>query len=119
MASRVGGTIALLIDGRQYLEKGEFTYNLGAPKRTPVAGESSIHGYSEAPQIARIEGEITDEGDLDLRTLLDADGVTATLELANGKTVVLSDAWYAADGDGRTREGNIQILLHSVNAREV
>ena len=34
-----------------------------------------------------IEGEITDRSDLDLEKLLNLDGVTVTLELANGKVI--------------------------------
>ena len=45
------------------------------------------------------------------------EGETLTLELANGKTFVLSDAWYAADGNAQTEEGNLQILFPQCAAR--
>ena len=119
MPRRIGGTIYLKIDGIQYLAKGNFTYNLGAEKREPVLGEDGVHGYKTTQQVARIEGEITDTSDLDLEKLVNMEGGTAVLELANGKTVSLPDAWYAGDGDAQTQEGNVQCLIHADSGTEV
>ncbi len=118
MAGRVGGTCHVLVDGVQQSAKGEFTYNLGAPKREPVIGEDGVHGYSEQHQVSRIEGEITDNESLDLEGLVNMNGVTVTLELANGKTITQPNSWYAGDGDVRTREGNVQFLFHGAGATE-
>ncbi len=119
MPNRRGGVIYFSIDGRQYDAKGNFTYNLGGEKREAIVGADAVHGYKAMPQVARIEGEITDGSDVALAKLIALDGVTVTLELANGKVVVLRDAWYAADGDGQTEEGNIQVLFHGKSAEEV
>ncbi|MEX2630030.1 MAG: phage tail tube protein [Tistlia sp.] len=119
MSNRRGGIIYFAIDGTQYDAKGNFTYNLGAGKREAIVGADAVHGYKETPQVARIEGEITDSSELALSALIALDGVTVTLELANGKVVVLREAWYAADGDGQTEEGNLQVLFHGKSAEEV
>ena len=110
---RVSGTVFFKINGVQRNAKGNFTYNRGSPKREPIIGPDTVHGYKEMPQVAMIEGEITDSPDISLEDLTNMEGETLTLELANGKTFVLSDAWYAADGNAQTEEGNLQILFHS------
>lgn len=105
--NRVGGMIHLAIDGNSLLAKGEFSYNLGKPKRTSVIGEDGTHGYTETAQPAFIEGAITDQPGLDLAAFCEADGVTATLQLANGKTIVQPDSYYVGEGTGKTKEGEI------------
>lgn len=116
---RRAGTIYLKVDGRQYDAKGSFTYNLGVEKRTAIVGADRVHGYSAMPQAPFVEGIVTDAGDLDLEQLLKADGVTLTLELANGKTVVLRDAWYAGEGNVTTEQGEIAVRWEGIAAQEV
>jgi hypothetical protein len=99
---RVGGLIALKIDGNQYNAKGNFTYNLGRAKREGVIG-----------------GEITDNDGLDLTTLLDATDVVVTLQLGTGKVIVLNHAWFAGEGTGNTEEGNIGIRFEADSGREI
>lgn len=72
-----------------------------------------MHGYKETPQVAFIEGAVTDSDELDLATLVTADNVTVTLELNNGKVVTLSNAWFASEGSGSTDEGEIAVRFES------
>ena len=78
-----------------------------------IVGADSVHGYKETPQVAFIEGEITDNLGLDLDKLVTGEGVTITLELANGKVISLAEAWYAAEGTGNTDEGNLSVRWES------
>jgi hypothetical protein len=117
--NRRAGTLFFKVDGTQYDAKGSFTYNLGAAKREAIVGSDAVHGYKETPQVPFIEGEITDRSDLDLEKLLNLDGVTVTLELANGKVILLRDAWYAGDGNVGTEEANIQVRFEGLNGEEV
>lgn len=119
MKKRVGGTIAFQIDGEVYNAKGNFTYHLGTPTREAVVGSSGVHGFKETHMPAYIEGEITDPGDVDLRALATATDVTATLQLANGKGVVLRDAWYAGEAVGNTEEGNVAVRFEAEEGEEV
>jgi hypothetical protein len=118
MANRVGGIIFLSVNGSRYDAKGNFTYNIGRPMAEGVLGHDGVHGYKELPQIPFIEGEITDRGDLALVDLLGIRSANVTLELANGKTIVLRDAWFAADGTGNTEEGNIAVKFEGRTAEE-
>jgi hypothetical protein len=115
---RVGGTIFLKSDGLQLQAKGNFTYDIGKPKKEAVTGFDGVHGFKETPKPAFIEGEITDSLDLDLGKLFDTVGATINLELAVGKSIVLRDAWYAGDGTGETEEGNIKVRFEAPSGEE-
>lgn len=117
--AKIAGLIFIKVDGVQYRAKGNYTYNLGKPKREGVAGADGVHGYKETPQIPFIEGEITDSKDLDLSKFLEIDGATVTLELGNGKVILLRDAWNASEGTGNTEEGNISVRFEGMSAEEV
>ena len=120
MASqRRAGIIQLKVDGAIQEAKGSFSYNLGKPKRESIVGADGVHGFKETPQVAFIEGEITDNSSLDLEKLVTLDGVTATLEISNGKVIVLRDAWYAGEGTVQTDEANIGFRLESKNGEEI
>lgn len=108
---RRGGTIQLQANGVLYDAKGNFTFNLGRPKREAIIGADRVHGFKETQQVGFIEGEITDRGDLTVKTLLDLKNATVTLLLANGKTIAARNAYYAGDGTGNTDEGNMDFRV--------
>lgn len=117
--NRVGGIIELKIDGAIYNAKGNFTYNIGRPKRDAVVGSDAVHGYKETPQVAFIEGEITDGPDIALDKLVTVEDATVYLRLANSKLIVLREAWYASEGTGNTDEGNIGVRFEGKSGEEV
>lgn len=119
MGRRVGGILQLKVDGELFQAKGEFTHNIGSPKREGVVGADEVHGYKETPQIPYIEGAVTDSSDLDLESLTTVDDATVTLQLANGKVVVLREAWYAADGAVSSEEGEIEVRFEGIRGEEV
>lgn len=117
--NRRSGTLFVKVSGRQYDAKGNFTYNIGSPKRDEIVGPDGVHGYKELPQAAFIEGEITDASDLDLAAFTTLRDETITLELANGKVFVLRDGWYSAEGNVQTEEANIQVRFVGKSGEEV
>jgi hypothetical protein len=119
MSNRRSGTLFVKVSGVQRDAKGSFTYNIGSPKREAIVGPDRVHGYKEMPQVPYIEGEITDSSDLDLAAFTTQSAETVTLELANGKVFVLRDAWYAADGNVQTEEGNIQVRYEGMSGEEI
>lgn len=119
MARRVGGIIFIKADGVQYDAKGQFTYNLGVPKRDPVLGHDKHHGYKELPQEAYCEGEITDSATLNVKQLMNINNATVTLELANGKVIVLKGAYFSGEGNVQTEEGNIAVRFTGETASEI
>lgn len=116
---RVGGIISVQINGEIYNAKGNWTYNLGRPKRESVVGSDALHGFKETPQVAFIEGEITDRSEMDLDKLVTAKDATITLQLANDKVIVLREGFFAGEGTGNTEEGNIQVRFEGASAEEV
>jgi hypothetical protein len=117
--NRRAGTIFFKVDGQQYDAKGNFSYNLGSEKREAIVGSDAVHGYKATPQAPYIEGEITDRAGLDLKALQALDDVTVTLDLANGKTIVLRNAWFAAEGKVQTEEGNAEVRFEGRSAEEI
>lgn len=120
MASRrVGGLIQVSANGVLYDAKGNFSYNLGRPKRTAVVGSNGVHGFTEEAQPAFIEGEITDRATLDLAALANLEDATITLTLANTKVVMLREAWFAGEGTGNSEQGNIPVRWEAPSGEEV
>ncbi len=109
MAEKIGGLVAFKADGTQYLAKGNFTYNLGKPKREAVMGSDGFHGYKETPQVPFIEGEISIDSNTDIASILDTVSGTITLDLANGQSFVLSEGYFAGDGNAETEEGKLAV----------
>ncbi|MBR0650377.1 phage tail protein [Roseomonas terrae] len=118
MANRAG-KITLKTDGMVLDAKGSFTYNIGEEKRTAIVGADRVHGYYTQPQVPFIEGIITDDAALDLGALLRGKDLTATLDLANGKTIVLRQAWYAGEGNVTTEQGEISARWEGLSATEI
>ncbi len=116
---RVGGLLFLKVDGELFQAKGEFTYNINPTKRESVVGQDTVHGFSEMPKPIFVEGAITDSDELDVEGFQAIRDATLTLELANGKVIQLREAFYAADGDVTTNEGEIQVRFEAISGREV
>jgi len=116
---RVAGLIQLQTNGDVLRAKGEFSYNLGKVKRTAIVGSDGVHGYREEPQVAFIEGAITDVGDLDLAAVTTLRDATVNLKIGNGKMIVLNFAWYAGEGTGKTGESEIGVRWEGQSAEEV
>lgn len=116
---RVGGEIELKLDGTLYKAKGSFTYNIGVRKKEAVAGADGVHGYRDETKVPFIEGAITDDTAINLKTLQETNDATVTLTLANGKVIALREAVYTADGDVTTEEGEVQVRFEGVSAEEI
>jgi hypothetical protein len=84
-----------------------------------IVGADRVHGHKSIPQVPFIEGEITDDSDLDVEAFLNISGATVVLSLANGKKIMLRDAVYAGDGNIQTEEANIQFRFEGIKAEEI
>jgi len=116
---RVGGILLFKLNGELFNAKGEFTYDIGAPKRDAVVGADGVHGFKEMPKVPFIEGALTDNDELDLKALLAFRDSTATLELANGKVIVIREAYYAGDGNVSSEEGEIPLRIEGMRGEEI
>jgi len=116
---RRAGQIFIKANGYQYDAKGSFSYNLGHNKKDAIVGHDAVHGYKTLPQVPFVEGIITDSGNLDVEGVVDIDDATVTLELANGKVILLTEAWYANEGTITTEEGEIPVRFEGIKAEEI
>lgn len=114
-----GGMLYGQINGRRYDVKGEFTYGLGTPKMTAIVGSDGVHGASTEARAPFIEGAFTDERGLDLKTLFRTVDGTITLELQNGKVFSLFEAWYAGEGQVKTKEGEVGVRFEGMSCEEI
>lgn len=119
MGNRVGGKLFVAINGVGYRGKGNWVYGVGADLRETVVGTSGVDGYTENPQAPYAEGEITDRGDIDLKQLANATDVTVTLELANGKTFVLREAWAVGPFEANSEDGHITVRFEGLSGEEI
>ena len=117
--NRVAGRLYLRVDGKQLRARGNFEYSLGGWEMTEnVEGVDGIHGGKEKPIPAYIKGEITDRSDLDMKKLQDLKNVTVTLELANEKTILIRDAWNAAEKKNNANEASTEVDFRSTKEGE-
>lgn len=119
MANIRAGKILIKANAVRYRAKGDFTYNLGVDKKTMIAGTDGVHGYKTETVIPFIEGVITDGDDLDVKALIGITDALVELELANGKTIALRGAVFAADADISTGEGEIPVRFEGLSCEEV
>lgn len=111
---RIGGTIEVQANGQILNAVGSFDFNLGLPKREYKVGPDRPHGYTEMPQIGWIEGSIRDGQDIKLTDIGNLVDATVTIVLANGKTIMCSEAVYCADGKGETEEGTFEFKVEGL-----
>ncbi len=116
---RRAGLIQVQVNGEIMDAKGSWSYGLGRSKRDAMIGSDGVHGYKETPQIAFIEGAITDRGNLDVAALVTGRDLTVTLSLSNGKVIVLRDGWFAGEGTASTEEAEITVRWEGANAEEI
>ncbi len=115
---RIGGFLVFKIDGVQYSARGAFKYQPLTTEKTGRAGQDGPHGFTEMPVVPYIEGELTDLGGVSVQALQALDDSTFTLELANGKVVILRNGWVSGQIPVDTTEGKYPIKLEGKNCYE-
>lgn len=119
MAQPLFGIIALKVDGYTYNVKGNCTYNLGTDKREAIVGADGVHGFKVMPQSPFIEGELSDTEEISLHALTEIVDATVTVELRNGKVIVLRGAAFTGEGTANTEEGNIAFRFDGKSGEEI
>jgi hypothetical protein len=121
MAQRIAGIIQLQVDGTVQNASGSFSYNLGEPKREAITNAAGqVVGYKEIPQTPFLEGEIIDDGTVDLKDLVKGKKLTVNLTLGSGgKMFVLHEAFFAGEGTGSTEDAKIPVRWEGQSAEEI
>jgi hypothetical protein len=119
MSQRIAGLLQVKVDGQIYDAKGDWDYDLGDPKAEAVIGSNGVQGYKETPQVPYLEGKFTDRGTLSVKALAAIRDATVIAELANGKTIVLRNAWYATNAKVNTAEAEIDVRFEGMSGEEI
>ena len=121
MARLKGGRITLKIDGKAYDLGGDFKYGIGADKREEIVGPSGVVGYSNAPTAPYISGEIIKGAEIRAADIAAINDSTVTLDLADGTTFVLYNAWSANDNglEVETKQGKITVKFIGIKCKEI
>ncbi len=112
---KIGGIFYLKVNGKLIITtEGEFTYNIGKPKRqAEKSGALKVAGFSAEAQVPYVDGEIYDTEDIEIEALLDTEDATVTIELYNGKTVILSGAYFCGEGEFNTK-GRLKVRFEGM-----
>lgn len=117
-ANAIAGTLYVKIDGTQYPVKGKFKYSPLTSVKTGVAGADGPHGFNVKPKMPSVKGTLTDLGRLSVSQLQSLQSSTLTLELVNGKTFILSQAFLEGDIEVDTDEGEYEVEFKGMSAIE-
>ena len=112
----IAGIAYLSVDGTRYNLVGDLTYSPATVKRESLAGQDTVHGYSETPRASFISGKIRDMGGLSIASLSAMTNVTVTLELANGKTVIGANMWTVEAQQVETGEAACEVRWEGITA---
>lgn len=114
------GIVKVSLDGQRIDVKADgIRYGFGGAKLTEILGGDDFHGFSGETAPAYIEFSITDHKKLDVEALLNAQDVTVTAVLFNGKTLVLSMASNTSDRTGQSSDGAISLRYVGTALREL
>jgi hypothetical protein len=120
MASqRIGGVLAIYLDGVQYEARGNFNITGVTVKRTGVAGQDGVHGFIEEPIVPSIKGDWSIGNQLSLVNLEAITDATAQVNLANGMSYILTDAWTVAAFVIDAHDGKVMIELEGMSMQEM
>lgn len=115
----VGGVRKFQAGGITLKVKSGVTYNLGGKKREPVVGLDGVHGHSEKHQSPFAEATFTDDPTLDMKALQEMKDATVTIDLANGKTILIHQGAQTGDCTVNADEGEFTARFDGVSAEEI
>jgi len=117
--NRIGGILSVRVDGTQYEARGSFQVTPSTVKRTGVAGQDRVHGYIEEPVVPQIKGDLSIGNELSIAKLDSITDSTVQVQLANGMTYVLNNAWTVAGSVVDTHDGKVDVTFEGLDCSEM
>lgn len=114
--ARIAGTAHIKIDGVSYstdIEDG-YTIKFQTLKATPITSSDGTIHYSETPVPDTLSGTLLTTADLNPSTLYNLRNTTIQVQLNNGKTAVLRNAFFSGDPSVSTKDGKFTIEFTGV-----
>jgi len=118
-ANRIGGVLSLRVDGVTYEARGSFQVTPSRVKRTGVAGQDAVHGYIEEPVVPQIKGDVSIGNLLSFEELEAIDEATVQVDLANGRSYVLTQAWLTAGFVIDAHDGKSELTFEGFTCQEL
>jgi len=109
----------LRVDGEQYALRGALTISIFPFEREGVAGMDGVHGYTQTPRAPEISADLSDMGGLSMAKLQAVCNSTITVELMNGKTYILANAWTSGAPELDATDGTVSVTFQGLTAREM
>ena len=117
----IGGKIEVSGNGYGYHTTGNFTLNLGKPKREGLTGpDQKVHGYKEVSQIPSIKGMIRKTRSMNIsKDILDMTDATITVKGADGTRYLYESAYYSGEGTIELENGEVPFECEARSATEI
>lgn len=112
MGRKIAGTVYIKADSEQMTVTGGVEYVTSDPQRDPI--EQGGGDYTEIDVNPYITFTATNDPDLDENKLRTADDLAITAELANGKTFVLTGAYWSGEKLSSSTDGTTAYTFHGV-----
>ncbi len=114
------GRAFIKMDGSMLETLPGATLKIGGFARNTVVGSNAVLGYSESPEAAELECQISLGAGIALEDFRQAKAVTITFEADTGQTYIMSEAWLTespsiTQGD----DGPVDLKFASKPAEEV
>jgi hypothetical protein len=119
MAQRIAGIAFWMVDGVQLAVRGNLEVMASRQERTGIAGQDSVHGYSELPVVPYISGDVSTVVGTSVEDIDAVTDATITAELANGTVYVLRNAWRAERSTINTRDGQFNVKFEGLTCDEL
>ena len=120
MALLIGGKFTIACDGMAYYASGVFKYSGGFDKREAMMHSDGLAGFKSTPSVAYISGELLNNSSLVLSDIANMTDSTITLDLSNGKQIVLRGAYSTNDnGLEVVTDGKITIKFEGMSLEQV
>ncbi len=119
MAAPQVGVISFRVNGDVLRLRGNVTYSLGGLVREAIEGPTGLAGFKVTGMAPFVEVESMDAQDVDLAALQDMQGATGTLQLRNGKTVVINDSSVVGQIEVSSEDGGFTVRFVGSSAKEI
>ncbi|MEZ6004718.1 MAG: phage tail tube protein [Planctomycetota bacterium] len=117
MSNAVAGDVIVRVNGEVMRISGDVTYNTGTVKREAIVGGTGVLGFKEMNQVPFVEFKVIDGRDFDLTKLVEVTDATVIVELKSGKTIILTNAWFAGEAQGSSESGEISGRFEALKAK--
>lgn len=115
MAGKIAGTTYINIDGAVISVKGSINCSFWDKTKEQIIGADGPHGYKEGYVTPFVEVTASTTAELDLNLLARISGSTVQVQMANGKTGVLSDATLANQPEINPEEGEVTLRFEGTS----